>query len=134
MWGVWKGLTALIQIVSLYRELKWKIGFEKCLEFVKWAPSRLLLSLVQLPMSCLRSWVGILREVGHRSVLIMGLARSWLSMFFFCQICIIRFPETNFCTTWRKSFLQVLFKAFCVAAFLIKLPYMFRRKARYISK
>ena len=29
--------------LQVYRELKWKIGFEKCLEYIKGAPSRLFL-------------------------------------------------------------------------------------------
>ena len=40
-------------------------------------------------MGCLRSWVGMLRVVGHRNVLIVGFVRNQLSMFF---------PEIDFWT------------------------------------
>ena len=68
--------------MKVYKELKREIGFEDYLEYVKRAPSRLFLTCVQVTMVCLRSWVGILRQVGQRSVLIVGLVRSQLSMFF----------------------------------------------------
>ena len=40
------------------------------------------LSSVRVPMGFLSNWVGILRGVGLRNVLIVGLVRSMLSMFF----------------------------------------------------
>ena len=39
-------------------------------------------SFVRVPTGYLRSWVGMLRGVGYRSVPTVGLARSQLSMFF----------------------------------------------------
>ena len=38
-------------------------------------------SIVQMPMGCLRSWVGLILEVTHRSVLVLRLVRSQFSMF-----------------------------------------------------
>ena len=35
-------------------------------------------------VGCLRNWVGMLMRVGHRSVLIAGLLRAWLSTLFKC--------------------------------------------------
>ena len=68
--------------LRVYRELTREIGFEKYLEYVKEAPSRLFLSFTRVPMGCLRSSVGMIRGVGHRSVLIVGLVRYQLSMLF----------------------------------------------------
>ena len=65
------------------RELKREVGFEEYLEYVKGAASRLLFFyFVRVLMVCLRSWAGTPIGVGHRRVLIVGLARSRLSMFF----------------------------------------------------
>ena len=57
--------------LCICRELKREFGFEKQSEYVKGVPSRnCLLSFVHVLMSCLRSWVGILKEeVNHASVL-----------------------------------------------------------------
>ena len=65
--------------LRLYRELKWEVRPEEYLEFVKGAPSRLFYFIL-VPMGCLRSWVGMLTNMGHRSVLIVGLVRNQLSM------------------------------------------------------
>ena len=62
--------------LQVYRELKWEIGFEEHLEYVKVAPSRLFLSFVQVPMGCLMTWVGMMGSGSQ------GLVRNQLSMFF----------------------------------------------------
>ena len=67
--------------LQVHRELKPEIGFEEYLEYVNGAPSRLFLSFVRTPMGCLRSCEGMVRRVGHRSVLIVRLVRNQLSMF-----------------------------------------------------
>ena len=36
---------------------------------------------IQVPMGFLKSWVGMLRGVGHKSVLTVRFVRSWLSVF-----------------------------------------------------
>ena len=69
--------------LQVYRELKRDIGFEKYLENVKCAPSRLFLKLHS-------GTHGLFEELGrhakgrvsHRSVLIVGLVSSQLSRFF----------------------------------------------------
>ena len=67
--------------LRVYKELKRGVGFEEYLRYVKGPPSRLFLSSVRVPMAFLRNWVGMLRGVGLRNVLIVGLVRSLLSMF-----------------------------------------------------
>ena len=42
-------------------ELKQEIGFEECLEYIRGAPFRLILSFVRVPMCCLRRWIGMQR-------------------------------------------------------------------------
>ena len=82
--------------LHICREVKREVVFEDYLEHVKGVASRLF-SKVQLLMGCLRSWVGILIGVGHGCVLIVGLVRSHLSMFFLSFHHMI--PRDNFCTT-----------------------------------
>ena len=45
--------------MQVYRELKQEIGSEEYLEHVKGAPSRLFLGCIQVPIRCLRSWIGM---------------------------------------------------------------------------
>ena len=66
----------------VYKELKRGVGFEEYLRYVKGPTSRLFLSSIRVPMGFLRNCVGMLRGVDLRNVLIVGLVRSLLSMFF----------------------------------------------------
>ena len=69
--------------LCVYKELKRGVEFEEYLKYVKGPPSRLfLLNSVRVPMGFLKNWVGMLRGVGLRNVLILGLVRSLSSMFF----------------------------------------------------
>ena len=52
--------------------------FETCKGTLFW----LLLSFVQVPINFLRSWVGMLKGVGLRNVIIVGLIRILLTMFY----------------------------------------------------
>ena len=77
-----------------YRELKWEVGPEVYLEFVKGVPSRLFKNIIQVPMGCLRNWVGMLTSVGYKSILSVGLVRNQLSMFCLSVVHII--PRDKF--------------------------------------
>ena len=64
------------------KELKQEIGLVEYLEYVKEHLLDYFQSFIQVPMGCLRSWVGMIKGVGHMSVLIVGLVKSRLNMFF----------------------------------------------------
>ena len=53
------------------------------LQYVKGAPSRSFLKFRSGTHGLFEVWVGMLIGVGHRNVLIVGLVRIRLSMFFF---------------------------------------------------
>ena len=75
--------------LQVYRELKEEIRFEEYLEYVKWAHSRMLLKF-RWDTSGLFEELGRHDEgVGHRSVLIMGLVWSRLSIFFLSVHCML---------------------------------------------
>ena len=75
--------------LHVYKELKCGFGFEEYLQHVKGPSSSLLFGFVQVPMDFLRSWVGMLKGLGLRNVLIVGLMKSLLSMFFLSVHCMI---------------------------------------------
>ena len=57
--------------------------FEELLKYLKEPSSRPFLKFCPGTNGILRSWVGMLRGVGPRNALIVGLVRSLLSMFLF---------------------------------------------------
>ena len=73
--------------LHVYKELKRGVGFEEYLKHVKGRLLSCFFSFGQVPMDVLRSWVGMLKGVGLRNVLIVGFVRSLLRMFF--RVCII---------------------------------------------
>ena len=82
-------------------------------------------------MAVLRSWVVMLRGVGHRSVLIMGLVRSRLSTFFFNVQQLI--PETNFLDDLKTVLPPDALEAFLCGSIFDKNSFCLG-KARYVSK
>ena len=68
--------------LHVYKELKRGVGFEEYLRYVKGPVLDCSLSSVRVPMGFLRNSVGMLRGLGLRNVLIVGLVKSLLSMFF----------------------------------------------------
>ena len=68
--------------LRLYTQLKQEIGFEEYLEYVKGAPSRLFLKFRSVTHGLFEEFCRYDKGVGHRSVLIAGLVRNRLSMFF----------------------------------------------------
>ena len=86
---------------------------------MKEAPSRLFLKFHLDTQGLWRIWVGMLIGVGHRNVLIVGLVRSWLSMFFLSVHRMI--TRDNFWTTSSKFLIQILLILLFVIAFLTKL-------------
>ena len=72
--------------LHVYKELKCGVGFEENLKHVK-GPSSTCTCTLRLKFcsgthGLLRSWVGMLKGASLRNVLIVGLVRSLLSMFF----------------------------------------------------
>ena len=68
--------------LQVYRQLKRQIGFEEYLQYVEGAPSRLFFKF-RLGTHGLFGELGRHdKGVGHRSVLIVGLVRNQLNMFF----------------------------------------------------
>ena len=68
--------------LHVYKELKRVVGLEEYLKYVKGPLLDCFLSSIQAPIDFLRSWIGMLRGVGLRNVLIVGLVRSSLGMSF----------------------------------------------------
>ena len=68
----------------LYRELKWKVEFDEYLGYIQGHPCRLFLKFHSGTHWLLGSWVGMLKGVDPRNVLIVGLTciRSLLNMLF----------------------------------------------------
>ena len=62
--------------------MKREIRFEEYLEYVKEAHSRLFFKFRSGTHGLFEELGRQIRGVGHRSVLIAGLVRNWLSMFF----------------------------------------------------
>ena len=109
--------------LRVYKELKRGVGLEEYLRYVKGPPSRLFLSSIRVPMGFLRNWVGMLRGVGLRNVLIVGLVRSLLSMFFLSVHHTI--PRDKIFWTIRSKFLfPKHLKLLFTAAFSIKLCFV----------
>ena len=65
-----------LYIINLYLGMKHEVGFQEYLDLV------MEVGFVWALMGGLRSWVCMLVGIGHRSVLLVGTARSQLSMFF----------------------------------------------------
>ena len=80
--------------ITVYRELKQEIGFEEYLEYVKGTPSRLFLKFCSGTHGLFEGLSRHVKGVGHKSVLITGLVRNRLSMFFLSVHHMI--PETKF--------------------------------------
>ena len=97
--------------MHLDRELKWEVGPEEYLEFVKGVPYRLFFNFVRVPMRCLRNWLGMLIRVGYRSVLTVGLVRNQLSMFCFSVVHMI--PRDNFFDYLKQILPPEVSEAFC---------------------
>ena len=68
--------------LRVYRELKRKIGFEEYLEYVMEGSSRLFLKFCSGTHALFEELSRLDKGVGHRSVLIAGLVRNRMSMFF----------------------------------------------------
>ena len=68
--------------MRVYRELKREIGFEEYLEYVKGAPSRMFFKFRSGTHGLFEELGRHDKEVSDRSVLIVGLVSSQLSMFF----------------------------------------------------
>ena len=92
------------------------LGLRNILQHVKGPSSRLFLRFAQVPMDFMRSWVDMLRGVGLRNVIFVGLVRSLLSIFFLSVRHMIP-KDKNFLTIRSKSLLQKHSKLSIAAAF-----------------
>ena len=85
----WEEFELALQCKSklcFYRELKQDVGFEEYLEFVKVGHSRLFFKFHSGTYGLFKE-LSIVR-VGYRNVLIVGLVRSQLNLFFLSVKCI----------------------------------------------
>ena len=103
----------------IFKELKQQFGFDEYLEYVKGAPSKLFYKFHSGTQGLFEELGRHSKGMGHRSVLIVRLGRSQLSMFFLNVHHMI--SRDNFRTIRSEFFLQVHLKPFFMVAFSIKL-------------